>query len=221
MITSTNLAEERAMAVQQNYIAGEWIGGGAVNRNINPSNIDDVVGEYARADRGDVERAVAAAAAAFPKWSLSTPQQRFDVLDRIGTELLARRDELGRLLSREEGKTLAEGVGEVTRAGAVFKFFAGEALRLAGELLPSTRSGLTVEITREPIGVVAVIAPWNFPMAIPAWKIAPAPGCPPACSTSSWGGGRWWARPSSHRPRSRPLPSRVPRRPDRASWPRR
>src|SRR6266478_3540872 len=174
MITSTNLAEERAMAVQQNYIAGEWIGGGAVNRNINPSNIDDVVGEYARADRGDVERAVAAAAAAFPKWSLSTPQERFDVLDRIGTEILARKDELGRLLSREEGKTLPEGAGEAGRAGYIFKFFAGEALRLGGEKLASVRPGVEVEMTREPVGVVALITPWNFPVAIPAWKIAPA-----------------------------------------------
>src|SRR5450755_2801362 len=155
------------MAVQQNYIAGEWVGGNAVNRNINPSNTDDVVGEYARADRGDVERAIAAAAAAFPKWSLATPQERFDALDRIGGEILARRDELGRLLSREEGKTLTEGIGEAGRAGYIFKFFAGEALQ-------SVRPGVEVEMTREPVGVIALITPWNFPIAIPAWKIAPA-----------------------------------------------
>jgi acyl-CoA reductase-like NAD-dependent aldehyde dehydrogenase len=162
------------MAVQQNYIAGEWSGGGTVNRNLNPSNTDDVVGEYARADRGDVERAVASAALAFAKWSLSTPQERFDVLDRIGTEILARKDELGRLLSREEGKTLPEGIGEAGRAGYIFKFFAGETLRLGGEKLASVRPGVEVEMTREPVGVVALITPWNFPIAIPAWKIAPA-----------------------------------------------
>src|SRR5260221_1347028 len=162
------------MAVQQNYIAGEWSGGGAVNRNLNPSNTDDVVGEYARADRGDVERAIASAASAFAKWSLSTPQERFAVLDRIGTEILARKDELGRLLSREEGKTLPEGIGEAGRAGYIFKFFAGEALRLGGEKLASVRPGVEVEMTREPLGVVALITPWNFPIAIPAWKIAPA-----------------------------------------------
>ncbi len=156
------------MAVQQNYIAGEWSGGGAVNRNLNPSNTDDVVGEYARADRGDVERAIASAASAFAKWSLSTPQERFDVLDRIGTEILARKDE------REEGKTLPEGIGEAARAGYIFKFFAGEALRLGGEKLASVRPGVEVEMTREPVGVVALITPWNFPIAIPAWKIAPA-----------------------------------------------
>jgi alpha-ketoglutaric semialdehyde dehydrogenase len=157
-----------------NYIDGAWVPGGSTVRNVNPSDTSDVIGVYAQADAADAHMAIAAAAHAFQSWQFSGIQQRFDVLDRIGTELLARRDELGRLLSREEGKTLGEGVGEVTRAGAVFKFFAGEALRLAGELLPSTRPGLTVEITREPIGVVAVIAPWNFPMAIPAWKIAPA-----------------------------------------------
>src|SRR5882672_3640758 len=162
------------MAVQQNYIAGEWVGGGAVNRDINPSNTADVVGEYVRGDRADVERAIAAASAAFPKWSLSTPQERFDVLDRIGTEILARKDELGRLLSREEGKTLPEGAGEAGRAGYIFKFFAGEALRLGGEKLASVRPGVEVEMTREPVGVVALITPWNFPIAIPAWKIAPA-----------------------------------------------
>src|SRR6266849_1499154 len=174
MITSTNLAEERAMAVQQNYIAGEWVGGGTVNRNINPSNTADVVGEYARADRADAERAIAAASAAFPKWSLASPQERFDALDRIGSEILARKDELGRLLSREEGKTLPEGIGEAARAGYIFKFFAGEALRVAGEKLASVRPGVEVEMTREPVGIVALITPWNFPIAIPAWKIAPA-----------------------------------------------
>ncbi|HEX3498618.1 MAG TPA: aldehyde dehydrogenase family protein [Stellaceae bacterium] len=162
------------MAIQQNYIAGEWVGGGAVNRNINPSNTADVVGEYVRADRADAERAIAAAAAAFPKWSVASPQERFDALDRIGSEILARKDELGRLLSREEGKTLPEGIGEAARAGYIFKFFAGEALRLAGEKLASVRPGVEVEMTREPVGVVALITPWNFPIAIPAWKIAPA-----------------------------------------------
>ncbi|MEL4374589.1 aldehyde dehydrogenase family protein, partial [Brucella cytisi] len=85
-----------------------------------------------------------------------------------------RKDELGRLLSREEGKTLAEGIGETIRASQIFDFFAGEALRLAGEVLPSARPGIGVEITREPVGVVGIITPWNFPIAIPAWKIAPA-----------------------------------------------
>lgn len=98
------------------------------------------------------------------------------MLDAAGTELLARRDELGRLLAREEGKTLAEAVGEVARAGQIFRFLAGEALRLVGQVLPSVRPGVGVEITREPLGVVGPISPWNLPVAIPAWKTALAHG---------------------------------------------
>jgi acyl-CoA reductase-like NAD-dependent aldehyde dehydrogenase len=157
-----------------NYVAGEWVTGTTAVRNINPSDVSDVIDEFAAGDAASVDQAVAAARQAARSWAYSTPQQRFDVLDAVGTEILARRAELGDLLSREEGKTLAEGVGEVARAGAIFKFFAGEALRTAGELLPSVRPGLGIEVTREPVGVVGLIAPWNFPMAIPAWKIAPA-----------------------------------------------
>jgi aldehyde dehydrogenase (NAD+) len=118
--------------------------------------------------------AIAAAKAAFPAWSRSTPQARFDALNQISIEILSRKDELGRLLAREEGKTLPEGVGEVARAGQIFAFFAGEALRLTGEKGASVRPGLDIEITREAVGVVGIITPWNFPIAIPAWKIAPA-----------------------------------------------
>jgi len=142
--------------------------------DVNPSNVTDIVGEFARGTAKDVEVAIAAAKAAFPKWSQSTPQERFDILDRAGTEILARKEELGRLLSREQGKPLADGIGEAGRAGAIFKFFAGEALRLSGEKLASVRPNVEIEITREPVGVVAAITPWNFPLAIPAWKIAPA-----------------------------------------------
>ena len=162
------------MTVFANYIGGEWVQGPSVSRNINPADLSDVIGEYAQADAAQTHAAIAAARAAFPAWSTSTPQQRFDILDRAGSAILTRKDELGRLLAREEGKSLPEAVGEVARAGQIFKFFAGEALRLNGEVLPSVRPGLTVEITREPIGVVGLITPWNFPIAIPAWKIAPA-----------------------------------------------
>ena len=158
----------------QNYVGGEWVDGAGAQENINPSNTGDVVGEYALADRDQASAAVAAAVAAFPRWSSTTPQQRADALDRVGSEILARQAELGDLLAREEGKTAPEARGEVVRAGQIFKFYAGEALRPAGELLPSVRAGITIDITREPIGVVALITPWNFPIAIPAWKIAPA-----------------------------------------------
>jgi acyl-CoA reductase-like NAD-dependent aldehyde dehydrogenase len=161
------------MALHQNLIAGEWTGGDAV-ANINPSDTNEVVGEYARGTAQDMKDAIAAAKAAFPAWSRSGILERHAILKKTSDEILARKDELGALLSREEGKTLPEGTGEVIRAAQIFDFFAGETLRLAGEVLPSARPGIGVEITREPIGVVGVITPWNFPIAIPAWKIAPA-----------------------------------------------
>src|SRR5580765_3150619 len=162
------------MAVHQNYIAGAWAEAAEPAPNINPSNLSDVVGEYSRANETQVRAAIAAARAAFPAWSRGGVQARADMLDKIGNEILARKDELGALLSREEGKTRPEGIGEATRAGYLFKFFAGEVVRQAGEVLPSVRPGIKVEITREPVGVVGIITPWNFPIAIPAWKIAPA-----------------------------------------------
>ena len=157
-----------------NYIAGEWTDGSSAVANRNPSDLSDVIGDYAMADAAQAQAAIAAAKQSFASWSLSPIQQRADILDKVGSEILARKDEIGRLLSREEGKTLPEGVGETARAGQIFKFFAGEALRLPGEKVPSVRSGVEVEITREPIGVVGLITPWNFPIAIPSWKIAPA-----------------------------------------------
>ncbi|SDG48561.1 aldehyde dehydrogenase (NAD+) [Pseudomonas benzenivorans] len=157
-----------------NYIGGQWVAGSDYSRNINPSDLSDLVGEYAQADAAQVEQAIAAARAAFPAWSTSAIQARSDALDKVGSEILARREELGSLLAREEGKTLAEAIGEVSRAGNIFKFFAGECLRQAGELLASVRPGVSVEVTREPLGVIGLITPWNFPIAIPAWKIAPA-----------------------------------------------
>ncbi|MBV9634181.1 MAG: aldehyde dehydrogenase family protein, partial [Methylobacteriaceae bacterium] len=158
----------------KNYIAGEWVDGEGISRDVNPSNTDDIVGEYARASAAQTQAAVAAAKAAFPAWSRSSLQERSDILGKISAEILARKEELGRLLSREEGKTLPEGIGEVTRAGQIFGFFAGEALRIAGEKVASVRPGVDVEMTREPLGVIGIITPWNFPIAIPSWKIAPA-----------------------------------------------
>jgi aldehyde dehydrogenase (NAD+) len=161
-------------AIHSNLIAGKWHDSDQASQNINPSDTSDVIGRYAQADASAVAAAVAAANAVAPAWAVSTPQQRFDVLDAVGSELLARKQQLGELLSREEGKTLPEGVSEVVRAGMIFKFFAGEALRIRGDRLDSARPGVGVETTREPLGVVAIITPWNFPIAIPAWKIAPA-----------------------------------------------
>ena len=158
----------------RNFIAGEWVAGATATVNRNPSDLGDVIGEYAQADAAQARAGIAAAKQAFAAWAGGNIQERANILDRAGTEILARKDELGRLLSREEGKTLPEGVGEAMRAGNIFKFFAGEALRLTGEKVPSVRPGVDVEITREPLGVIGIITPWNFPIAIPAWKIAPA-----------------------------------------------
>ena len=157
-----------------NFIGGEWIVGDSGSPNLNPSDTSDVIGEYSRANALETDAAIASAKEASAAWGRSGIQDRFDLLDGIGTALLNRAQELGALLSREEGKILRDGVGEVMRAGRIFKFFAGEALRLAGDKLPSVRPGVEIEVSREPLGVVGIITPWNFPIAIPAWKIAPA-----------------------------------------------
>ena len=157
-----------------NLIGGEWVNGAESAPDINPSDTNDVVGEYDRASVAQVRDAIAAARQASHAWARTTPQQRADLLDKVGNEILARRAELADLLAREEGKTLAEAGGEVGRAAQIFKFFGAEALRVPGERLPSIRPGIEVEISREPLGVVALITPWNFPIAIPSWKTAPA-----------------------------------------------
>lgn len=157
-----------------NLIGGEWITRGEQVPDINPSDLDDGVGEYVAGTADDVAAAVAAARGAFGPWSRTTAQIRADLLAKVAAEMFARRNELGELLAREEGKLRAEGIGEVTRASQVVQFFAGESIRLAGAKLPALRAGVDLEVTREPVGVIGVITPWNFPIAIAAWKIAPA-----------------------------------------------
>ncbi|HEX8233991.1 MAG TPA: aldehyde dehydrogenase family protein [Caulobacteraceae bacterium] len=157
-----------------NLIGGEWADAPEARPNVNPSDLDDVVGEYAQGTAEDVDRAVKAAQAALPAWSASNAQLRGDLLDKVGSIIMAREAELGDLLAREEGKTIAEARGEVQRAGRIFRFYAGECLRNIGDLLPSIRPGVTVEARREAVGVVGLITPWNFPIAIPSWKAAPA-----------------------------------------------
>ncbi|MGB5872137.1 MAG: aldehyde dehydrogenase family protein [Bacteroidota bacterium] len=158
----------------RNYVGGTWVDSPGEIGNVNPSDTGDIVGLFAQADEDLAAQAVEAAAAGTSLWAQSTPQERFNALDFTGSEILKRKEELGMLLSREEGKTLPEGIGEVTRAGHIFKWFAGEALRLSGEHQPSVRPGIDVDVLRQPLGVIGIITPWNFPIAIPAWKIAPA-----------------------------------------------
>ncbi len=158
----------------QNYINGQWVGSSAVIENINPSDTSDVVGHYAKASSEDCLAAIAAANTAFDDWSQSGLEQRKQVLDFIGAELIARSGEIGEILAREEGKTRAEGVGEVYRSGQFFQYYGAEALRLMGENTQSVRPGVDVEVHREALGVIGIVTPWNFPMAVAAWKVAPA-----------------------------------------------
>ena len=158
----------------QNYINGQWVGSAAVIENINPSDTSDVVGHYAKASPEDCLAAIAAANTAFDGWSESGLEQRKQILDFIGAELIARSGEIGEILAREEGKTRAEGVGEVHRSGQFFQYYGAEALRLMGENTQSVRPGVDVEVHREALGVIGIVTPWNFPMAVAAWKVAPA-----------------------------------------------
>lgn len=156
------------------FINGERVSAETPHASINPSDTGDVVARFPAGGAEEVDAAAKAARAAFPAWSEASPEVRSDLLDKIGSTIMARAADLGRLLSREEGKTVPEGTGEVMRAARIFKYFAGEALRRHGRTMPSTRPGIDVEVHREALGVIGLITPWNFPIAIPAWKAAPA-----------------------------------------------
>lgn len=157
-----------------NYIAGQWCEGQATIANQSPSDTCDLIGHYQQASVEQTQQAIQAARAAQPMWAASGLEARQQVLMAIGDELIARKRELGELLSREEGKPLAEGIGEVHRSGQFFHYYAAEVLRQMGETAASVRPGIDIEVHREPVGVVGIITPWNFPMATAAWKIAPA-----------------------------------------------
>ncbi|GIC79299.1 aldehyde dehydrogenase family protein [Moritella sp. F3] len=156
------------------YIGGEWQSGVSTIANINPSDISQNLGNFAQANTAQVHQAISAAKHAQPTWEKTPLERKQAVLQGIGDELIARCDELGRLLSSEEGKPFLEGRGEIYRAGQFFQYFAAEVLRQIGDSAASVRPGVSVEVTREAVGVVAIISPWNFPTATAAWKIAPA-----------------------------------------------
>jgi aldehyde dehydrogenase (NAD+) len=164
------------MRLSGSYVDGRWVApaDGEYVDDVNPSDTNDVVGRFLRSDRSLLDVAVAAAGAAAPAWWAASPQRRADLLEGVAGRLFSRVDELGDLLAREEGKPRADARGEVLRAAQLFRFFSGEAIRMTGERQDSTRPGALVTIHREPIGVVGVIAPWNFPIAIASWKCAPA-----------------------------------------------
>ncbi len=160
--------------LSNNFIAGDWIAGPSTISNINPSDTNDVIGEYAQASKSQLEDALNSAQIAQKKWAATGLEQRQAVLMKIGEEMMARSAELGELLSREEGKPIAEGKGEVYRAGQFFTYYAAEVLRQSGDTADSVRPGIEIDVRREPMGTVAIISPWNFPTATASWKIAPA-----------------------------------------------
>ncbi len=161
-------------ATHSNFIAGTWVDGGTAIENRNPSDLSDLIGTFAQATSSQLDDALEAARRAQVEWAAYGLERKQAVLMNIGTEMMARAEELGVLLSREEGKPLAEGKGEVYRAGQFFTYYAAEVLRQLGENADSVRPGVEVDVRREPVGVVAIISPWNFPTATASWKIAPA-----------------------------------------------
>ena len=160
--------------LNQNFIAGEWLAGPTEIANINPSDLSDTIGHYAQAGSAQLQRALDAAEVAQREWGQVGIERRYNVLMAIGNELIARCEELGTLLAREEGKTQPEGKGEIYRSGQFFTYYAAETLRQIGDNADSVRDGIEVDVRREPVGTVAIISPWNFPTATAVWKIAPA-----------------------------------------------
>src|ERR671913_352751 len=177
MIASPMRADaQQAAETYGNYIAGEWkpATSGETMENRNPANRDEVVGRFASSSAEDVDAAVSAAEEAYRSWRFSSPMSRANILHKAANILEDRIPEVGRELTREEGKTLKEGIGETTRAVQILRYYAGEAQQPSGEHYPSVNPHTLLYTSREPLGVVAVVTPWNFPIAIPAWKIAPA-----------------------------------------------
>ena len=162
------------MTVLSSYIAGEWRTGGNVALDLNPARPREVVAEVQQADPMAAGDAVEAARHAFPAWRALPAPARGDILRKAADQLEQRAEAIGTELSREEGKTLAEGIGETRRAAAILRYYAGQTLEPDGETFPSASPRTLLYARREPVGVVVVISPWNFPIAIPAWKIAPA-----------------------------------------------
>ena len=160
----------------RNYINGEWVSGSTFE-NRNPANTDEVVGLFVKGTAADVDAAAAAADAAFPAWSAMPGPGRGAFLFKAADILDRKFDSIAAEMTREEGKTLPEAKGEVRRAINIFRYFAGEGSRLNGILVPSERDRVHMFAIRKAIGVVGLVTPWNFPIAIPAWKLAPALIC--------------------------------------------
>ena len=159
-----------------NYINGEWVESGKTFENRNPAT-GELVGLHSKGSAADIDRAAEAAAAALPGWSSMPAPARGAILFKAADLLDKQFDQLGEEMTREEGKTLPEAKGEVRRTINIFRYFAGEGARLNGLMVPSERDRVHTFAIRKPIGVVGLVTPWNFPSAIPAWKMAPALIC--------------------------------------------
>ena len=160
----------------RNYIAGEWVSG-ATFENRNPANIDEVVGLFVKGTASDMDAAAEAAQSALPGWSSMAAPARGGYLFKVAEILEGEFDQIAAEMTREEGKTLPEAKGEVRRAINIFRYFGGEGARMPGFLVPSERDRVHMFAIRKPVGVVGLVTPWNFPIAIPAWKMAPALIC--------------------------------------------
>lgn len=160
----------------QNYINGEWVAGPTFE-NRNPANTDELVGLFVKGSAKDVESAAAAAQEALSSWSALPAPARGNYLFKVADILDREFDQISEEMTREEGKTLPESKGEVRRAINIFRYFGGEGARMPGMLVPSERERVHMFAIRKPIGVVGLVTPWNFPSAIPAWKLAPALIC--------------------------------------------
>jgi acyl-CoA reductase-like NAD-dependent aldehyde dehydrogenase len=167
------MSEQIAMK-GQHLIDGQWRDGGATAETRSPSDLDEVVGTYAQGGKAEAQEAIHAARRALPGWAALNIQVRADILRKVGDSIIARSAEIGTLLAREEGKTRREAIGEAQRAAQVFHYYAGEVVRHPGQFLNSLRDGHSIFVSYEPVGVVSLITPWNFPIAVPAWKVAAA-----------------------------------------------
>ena len=161
----------------RNYINGEWVTRSSVFADRNPANTDEVVGEFVKGTAQDINDATASAAAALPGWAATSGPARGNILYKAADILDRKFEQIAADMTREEGKTLPEAKGEVRRSINIFRYFAGEGARLPGMLVPSERDRVHMFALRKPIGVTGLITPWNFPSAIPAWKLAPALIC--------------------------------------------
>jgi aldehyde dehydrogenase (NAD+) len=160
-----------------NYINGEWVESGQTFENRNPANTGDLVALFSKGTVQDIANAADAAATALPAWSATAGPARGNILFKAADLLDRRFDSIAAEMTREEGKTLPEAKGEVRRSINIFRYFAGEGSRMPGTIVPSERDRVHMFAIRKPIGVVGLVTPWNFPSAIPAWKLAPALVC--------------------------------------------